>query len=277
MNRVFLTIIGTLMLISCNQSGQQNGPTKNDANQRENRKVELVRKPLSFSGTFYQITNIGSPNIVFTEGDCSVEVEGPSNSVNAVRIDVDSNVLTIYVNNEENFGTNIFSDDTSDITLYISCPSLQILATCGTGNFKSIGTIHNSDMHVGCLGTGAIDLDSVITTGTFKYESSGDGNAIFNHIHAGQDCNLLLSGSGNVMANVDVAENLLVENDHSGNVSINGKSHNADISILGESNCNADLVADNLDLTALHGNITLKGKYGKKNINQSKNAKVTIL
>ena len=79
------------------------------------------------------------------------------------------------------------------------------------------------------------------------------------------------------MANVDVAENLLVENDHSGNVSINGKSHNADISILGESNCNADLVADNLDLTALHGNITLKGKYGKKNINQGKNAKVTIL
>jgi len=277
MNRVFLTIIGTLMLISCNQSGQQNEPTKNEANQNENRKAEIIRKPLSFSGSFYQITNIGSPNIVFTEGNYNIEAEGPSNLVDAVNIEVDSNVLTVGMKNEDTIGTNKFANGPSDITLYISCPSLQILATCGTGNFRSIGTIHNSDMHVGCLGTGTIDLDTIITAGTFKYESSGDGDAIFNHIRANLDCSLLLSGKGNVTANVDVAENLLVDNENSGNVSISGKSHNADISILETSNFNADLVADYLDLTALRGNITLKGKYSKKNIKQGKNAKVTIL
>ena len=277
MKRIFFAVFSIVMLVSCNQSGQQNTPAKNDANQSENREVEKVRRPISFSGTFYQITNIGSPDIVFTEGDYSIEAEGPSSMVNAVNIDVDCNVLTVSMNNEERIGTNQFANGPSSVTLYISCPSLQILATCGTGGFRSVGTIHNSDMHVGCLGTGTIELDTVVTTGTFKYESSGDGDALFHHIRADQDCNLLVSGRGNTTADVDIAERLLVENDNSGTVSVSGKAHKAEINILETSDCNADLNADQLDLTALRGNITLKGKYAKKNINQSKKAQVTIL
>ena len=101
MKRIFFAVFSIVMLVSCNQSGQQNTPAKNDANQSENREVEKVRRPISFSGTFYQITNIGSPDIVFTEGDYSIEAEGPSSMVNAVNIDVDCNVLTVSMNNEE--------------------------------------------------------------------------------------------------------------------------------------------------------------------------------
>ena len=249
MKRIFFAVFSIVMLVSCNQSGQQNTPAKNDANQSENREVEKVRRPISFSGTFYQITNIGSPDIVFTEGDYSIEAEGPSSMVNAVNIDVDCNVLTVSMNNEERIGTNQFANGPSSVTLYISCP----------------------------LGTGTIELDTVVTTGTFKYESSGDGDALFHHIRADQDCNMLVSGRGNTTADVDIADRLLVENDNSGTVSVSGKAHKAEINILETSDCNADLNADQLDLTALRGNITLKGKYAKKNINQSKKAKVTIL
>jgi len=271
MNRVFLAIIGILMLISCNQSGPTNTPDRNESKNI----VERVRKPLSFSGTFYQITNIGSPNIIFTEGDYSIEAEGPSNILNSVNINVDSHVLTVYIKNEESLSMNQYANVTSPVTLYVSCPSLQILANCGTGNFTSVGSIHTPDLQVGCLGTGAIDMDTVITTGTFRYESSDDGDATFHYIQAQQDCNLLISGKGNTTAHVDIAENLLVENDNRGNIVLSGRTHKADINILGESNCVADFDADQLDLTALRGNVVLKGKYKQKNIHQGKNAKIT--
>ena len=274
MNRVFLAIIGILMLVSCKQSGPTNEPAKNETGKTEKQVEERIRKPLSFSGTFYQITVIGSPDIIFTEGDYSIEAEGPSNIVNFVNINVDSHVLTVNMKNEDTIGTNQFAHGPSPITLYISCPSLQLLAVCGTGSFKSVGAIHTPDMQVGVLGTGNIELDSVITAGTFRYDSSGDGNALFHHIQAQQDCNLLLSGKGNLNADVDIAGNLLIENDNCGNVVVSGKAHTADLSILEESNCTAEFDADQLELTALYGNVTLKGKYRQKDIHQGRNAKI---
>lgn len=275
MKRIFLAIFSIAMLASCNQSGQQNQPAKDGAKQDTPRETEKVRKPLSFSGAFYQITNMGSPDIVFTEGDYSIEAEGPASLLNAVNIEVDSHVLTVSIKNEENFGTNQFSSAPSRITLYVSCPSLQILAVCGTGNFKSVGPIHTPDIQIGMLGTGNLELDSVFTTGSFSYESSGDGNAIFQHIRSAHECNFMISGAGSTTADVDVAEQLLMHNDHTGNVVISGKANTADLIILGESNCVADFDADQLHLTALYGNVTLNGKYRQKEVQQGKKAIIT--
>ena len=274
MNKVFLTIIGVLLLVSCNPSGSKKEPSNNNATNERAMPVAKVRKPLSFSGTFYQITNVGSANIVFTEGDYSIEAEAPENIFNVVNVNVDSNVLTVSIENEGTLGLDRFSGS-SQITLYVSCPSLQLLAVCGTGNFQSVGTIHNDNMHVGCLGAGSIDLDTVMTTGLFKYESTGDGNAVFRHIHTTQECKLLLSGVGNTTADVDVADRLLVQNDFTGNVSVSGKAKVAELTLLEKSNCIAAFDADCLNLTALRGDVVLKGKYKQKNVHQGKHAKVT--
>jgi hypothetical protein len=275
MNNVFWTIIGVLLLVSCNQSSSNSNTPKNEDSTPPSQLAPKVRKPLSFSGTFYQITCLGSPDIVFTEGDYSIEAEAPENVFNAINVNVDSNVLTISIDYEESLGLNRFKDS-SPVTLYVSCPSLQLLATCGTGNFKSIGTIHNEDMHVGCLGTGSIELDTVITTGTFKYESSDDGNAVFRHIRSTQDCKLLLSGAGNTTADVDVASQLIIQNDHTGNVSVSGKAKTADVTLLQNCNCVAAFDADQLNLSAIRGNVVLKGKYAHKDIYQGKHAKVSL-
>lgn len=276
MNKVFLTIIGVLLLVSCNPSGTNRGPEKERGANEPAPLAKKVRKPLSFSGTFYQITNVGSPNIIFTEGDYSIEAEAPENLFNAINVNVDSNVLTVSVDNEDRLGIDTFGNSRSPITLYISCPSLQLLAICGTGSFQSIGTIHNDNMHVGCLGTGSIDLDTVMTAGSFKYESSDDGNAIFRHIQSAQECNLLVSGTGSTTADVDVADRLLVQNDYTGNVSVSGKAKVAEVTLLEESNCVVAFDADRLNLTALRGNVVLKGKYKQKDVHQGKNAKISL-
>lgn len=275
MNKVFLTILGVLLLVSCNSGGPKNESSKSDEVSAPVQPAKKVRKPLSFSGTFYQITCIGSPNVVFTEGDYSIEAEAPENILNAIHVDVDCNVLTLSIDREDAIGINQFSSDNA-VTLYVSCPSLQLLATCGTGNFKSIGTIHNTDMHVGCLGTGSIELDTVMTSGTFKYESSGDGNAVFHHIRADHDCSMLLSGAGSTTADVDIAEKLLVQNDYTGDVSVSGKANIADVMIMEQSNCVVAFDANQLNLTALKGNVALKGKYKQKEVNQGKNARVSL-
>ena len=275
MNKVFLIIIGVLFLVSCNSSGTKNEPVKNNDTNEPDVQVTKVRKPLSFSGTFYQITNVGSPDIVFTEGDYSIEAEAPENLFNVINVNVDSNVLTVYIDNEGQLGLDRFNS-VSPVTLYISCPSLQLLAVCGTGSFRSVGTIHNENMHVGCLGTGSIELDTVMTMGTFKYESSGDGDAIFRHIQDAEECSLLLSGEGNTTADVDVPNRLLVQNDHTGNVSVSGKAKVAELTLLEECNCEAAFDADQLYLTALRGNVVLKGKYKQKDVHQGKNAKISF-
>jgi len=275
MNKVFLTIIGALLLVSCNQSGSNSNASKNEESTPPSMPAPKVRKPLNFSGTFYQITSLGTPDIIFTEGDYSIEAEGPENVLNVIKVNVDSNVLTVSIENEESLGLDRFNGS-SPVTLYVSCPSLQLLATCGTGNFKSIGTIHNEEMHIGCLGTGTIELDTVVTTGTFKYESSGDGNAVFAHVRTAQDCRLMLSGAGNITADVDVAGQLLIQNEYTGNVSVSGKAKTADVTLLEDCNCVAAFDADQLNLSAIRGNVVLKGKYAHKDVHQGKNAKVSF-
>ena len=274
MNKAFLTIISALLLVSCNQSGSTSSTPKDEASTLSFQAAPMVRKPISFSGTFYQITCLGRPDIVFTEGDYSIEAEAPENVFNAIKVNVDSNVLTINIENEELLGLEQFHDG-SPVTLYVSCPSLQALAMCGSGNFRSVGTIHNEEMHVGNLGTGAIELDTVVTTGKFKYECSDDGNAVFRHVRVAQDCKLLLSGSGNTTADVDVAGQLIVQNDYKGNVSVSGKAKTADVTLLEDCNCVAAFDADQLTLSAIRGNVVLKGKYAHKDIHQGKNAKIS--
>jgi len=274
MNRVFLAIIGILMLASCNQSGPTSQSAKDETKPTEVREPERIRKHITFSGTFYQITHLGSLDIVFTEGDYSIEAEGAENMLNSLHIDIDSNVLTVSIENEESLGINSFVNSSSPVTLYISCPSLQTLAVCSTGSFKSVGPIHTTDMELGILDTGCIELDTVFTTGSFNYESSGSGNAIFHHIRTQHDCSLMPSGGGDITADVDVADKLLIQNENTGNILVSGKAHQAELVILEESNCVAQFDADQLKLTALMGNVTLKGKYSHKEIHQGKNAKV---
>lgn len=276
MNKTFLTLLSGLLLISCQQTNKnQEQKQKNSLTETIKQSEPVVRKSIPFSGEFYQITNIGSPNIIFTEGDYSIEAEGSESMIKELSTDIDCNVLTVNLNNEEKVELNKFKDIKSNITLYISCPKLQIVAMCNTGSFHSIGTIHTSSMQVGCLGTGGIEMDSIITD-IFKYEASGNGNAKFNYIKATGETTFLLSGLGKTSCHLDVTDNLFFDCRNNCKAYINGNVNIANISVNDNSKCHININADKLNVSVINSEVNIKGKIKNKNIQKGHGAKVTF-
>ena len=72
--KLFLISLYSLIALSCGQK-EETSSHEVDNNKTE---VNLIRKPIAFNGTFYSITNLGSINIIYTQGPHSIEFEGDS-------------------------------------------------------------------------------------------------------------------------------------------------------------------------------------------------------
>ncbi len=263
--------------MSCTTNVRENKPevsNQTTVEQPAETPVNIVQKAIPFSGEFYQITNLGSINVEFTEGNYAITAEGPQNLVEMIQANVDSYVLTLSLTNEEKIDITMFERNNTHLTVHVSCPDLRLVATCSSGSFKSVGPIHSSSLHVGILGKGDIMMDSVITDGSFKYEGNGDGNAEFRYLKC-TEANIFAAGQGATVANVDVNGKLFVENDSQGEVSVSGNASNTEILSIGSGFINADLTTDNMQANALMGKITLKGKYKHETIHEAKEAKIT--
>lgn len=274
----------SLTLVACtdtkNEPGNQTGDSEPiyvvDTNGTAEEKT-LATKNIPISGEFYQITNIGSSDIVYTDGPCSITAEGPADLLDMVKATVDSGTLTVNLGDDENIDIHQFTGRNSNVTLHISCPELKILALCGSGNFLAEEDIHTSDIHIGTLSTGSIVIHNLFCSGSFKYESSNKGTATFEHIQAGDESKFLLGGEGATVADIDITAPLYVDLDNQAPLELSGNASEMEIMGFGHSLGNFSINADKLTVSALgHTQINLTGNYKSKEITKKEKGNVTI-
>ncbi len=227
-----------LVLCSCN-----NGGTENSENDKDSTKVavntakkKIVKLPFPITDNFNHITSIGGIDIVYTQGDYHIEVEGDSALLQHIQAEVESGVLTINIRGERNKDINIY-EGKYNVTAYISSPDLKCVAICSTGNFTSKGLWEVDDIELGTIGTGAFNIDSICCA-TFKYQSTGTGDATFNYLEANDKLDIACMAANHVNANVNTS--FLTVATNSGKVKLSGIAKNKDIAATKET-----LVEDN--------------------------------
>ncbi|MCD8235355.1 MAG: DUF2807 domain-containing protein [Prevotellaceae bacterium] len=255
---VMTVVLCATLLSSCGNSNSANDKAVSDADS-----VSVPKKVMTHvkvAGDFYQITNIGSVDVVFSEGDYKIDVECDSSLLPYVSTTFDSGTLTVFMRREEK--GEVEWAGKSNATLYVSCPLIKYIAVCGGGSFKSVGTIHSTDMQIGNLGTGNIELDSVVCE-TFEHEHRTDANAVFKHVTC-ERAKLLSYGSGTIQSDIDAGSIYAVIGGE-GDMECNFRSDDVEISSFSSGDA-----AFNLDCKQLNvshqgtGKIVLNGHSEQK-------------
>ena len=187
MNKKFLTISILLVTLfcSCNQSPKtaqrkgENTEAKATARTVKQERVKRIHVPIA--ADFQNIISIGGVNIIYTQGsNYNIELEGDSALLGHVRVDIESNVLTLNVKADSNKDINRYESNYG-ITAYITTPDLQCVSLCESGNFTCEGKWESPKIHIGCMSTGRFDVNE-IECETFKYESSDFDKSHFKSI-----------------------------------------------------------------------------------------------
>ena len=219
----FLITLSALFLLgSCrNTPTLQEGKTAQEQTNPDKAKRNFVRRYINIPQDFNYIINLGSIDIIYTQGNFSVEVEGDSATLHFLHTDFDSNLLTVSIGNDGNTDYNFFGN-TSNVKMYISCPDLKCVSICGNGSFASQATWRTEDLQLGVLGTGALKIGKVECT-TLSIQSSDIGDISIADLHA-EDATIYSRSSAHIDLNVDV-NNLTVLNEGSQTITLTGSAH----------------------------------------------------
>ena len=225
MRHKIFTILATLsILTACNSTApKQEEKSDADNTKRQNeRKANVVRRQLGPVKEFSYLTNLGSVNIIYTQGDYNMEVEGDSAMLQYLVTSFDSNLLTISMRSDGNSDINLYGN-TSNVTMYLSCPDLKCVSICGNGGFESIGTWSGDDIEVGVLSTGTMSLGT-IECNTFKMQSTSVSLISIANLKA-QEATMLTRTNATIDMKVDV-EDLTIINDGNPKITLTGKATN---------------------------------------------------
>ncbi|MEO5648414.1 MAG: head GIN domain-containing protein [Ginsengibacter sp.] len=199
MKRYFFMLMALMALASCKKdrvsgSGEIITETRNVAN-------------------FYNVSVSGSSNVFITRGDnFEVKVKAYENIIPYLETKIQDGTLLIAFKDNSNV-----SNDNSEI--FITMPSLNSVATSGSGNITSAGEFLGSgNFKASVSGLGNISLGSG-TAGNFQINISGSGNVKSFGLKAQQTV-VNIEGSGN--AEVTVLQNLNATINGSGNVYYKG-------------------------------------------------------
>ena len=225
MKCVYFTILSALLLLEAchNAPSPQDQPVSNSAEQpvQSAKKRNIVKRSISIPQDFSYITNLGSIDIIYTQGNFKVEVEGDSSTLNFLHTDFDSNLLTVSIGNDGNTDYNFYGN-TSNVKMYVSCPDLKCVSICGNGSFESQATWHTEDLQLGVLGTGSLKTGKVECT-TFSIQSSDTGPINIGELQA-EDATVFSRSSARIDLNVNV-NNLTVLNEGSQTLTLTGSAH----------------------------------------------------
>ena len=222
--QIITALTAMSMLAACNNSAKkQTGVAEQEeASQRRRKSENIVRQKLGTLKEFTHITNIGSVNIVYTQGEYSMEVEGDSTMLQYITTSFDSNLLTVSMRTDGNRDFNLYGN-TSNVTMYLSCPDLQCVSICGNGGFESKGKWSGDNIEVGVLDTGELHLDS-IECNTFSLQSTSVSLINIANLKANEAA-ILTRTSATIDINVD-AEDFTVLNDGKPKITLTGKVTN---------------------------------------------------
>lgn len=223
----FALISTMLLLFSCNGSQPANSP-ESQANAAENASSEqtenaaakqnIIRRHINIPRDFNYITNLGSIDIIWSQGDYSMEAEGDSALLQYIVTDFDSNLLTINLENDTHMDSNIYGIK-SNLKVYISSPDLKCISICGNGSFETTGTWKSDDIKTGVMSKGSLKLGRIECT-TFTLQSTDIGSITLSDITA-DDITLYSNSSANISVNA-TAENMAILNDGTQHITISG-------------------------------------------------------
>ena len=206
MKRTYTTLIACAAIIlfaACRQTpSEKNAPVKDNASteaKQPNRNI--VKQHIALPSTFTHITNLGSIDIIYTQGDYNIDVEGDSTMLRYLSTTFEGNLFTTTIFTDNNPDINIYGNK-SNVKMYVSCPDLQCVSICGNGGFTSQGRWETTDAQIGVFGTGTLQLDEVLCS-SFKLESGDKGPIKIAHLQA-EDVSLYARSSANIKVNMDV-------------------------------------------------------------------------
>jgi hypothetical protein len=206
MNRKYITYIvcgACVLLGSCRPATPEKNPTSKESAPAEAKqpKRNIVRQHIAIPSTFTHITNLGSIDIIYTQGDFNIDVEGDSAMLGYLNTTFESNLLTTNIYTDNNPDINLYGSK-SNIKMYVSCPDLQCVSICGNGGFTSKGTWETENAQIGVFGSGTLKLGDVQCT-TFKLESGDKGPIRIQHLKA-EDASIYSHSPANIDADLDV-------------------------------------------------------------------------
>ncbi len=223
-----ITLAALLLLGSCRQSStpkekEQNVTTKSEKS--ATREQNIIKKHISIPFDFSYITNLGSVDIIYTQGNYNIEVEGDSALLNYLNINFDSNLMTVYVQTDNSTDINLYGAK-SNIKMYVSTPELKCVSICGNGSFESQATWRAENLQLGVLSTGKMNIGRVECT-TLDLQSTDIGDITLTDLHA-EDATIYSCSSANINVNMNV-KNLVVINDGKQKMKLTGKAQHVAI------------------------------------------------
>lgn len=183
----------------------------------------VVRKRISTAADFSYITNLGSVDIIYTQGDYNLEAEGDSVTLNFLKTEIDSHLLTVTVHTDNNTDLNQYGN-TSNIKLYVSCPELRCVSICGNGSFTSKGPWNAEQLQFGGMGTGELNVEQVECQ-KCDIQTNDVGKITFGELKA-KDVMLLSYGSADIDLNI-LADSLMVLNEGKQHLHLKGNVQTA--------------------------------------------------
>ncbi|MBR3455814.1 MAG: DUF2807 domain-containing protein [Bacteroidaceae bacterium] len=252
-----------LLTTACTGEKKQNNNNPDNIGKTEVDSTKIVRRHQICEQGFYQITHIGTFDVIYREGDYSLEYEGDSTLFPSMVAEFDSGTLTLSRRGENNTDVHAFSSR-SNLKVYVSCPELRLLAVCNSGSFRGLGTIHTTDMQIGVMGSGSVVLDSV-QCNTLMVQNNDAGGVTITSCRS-QSIDLLGKGSGNVSGGYEVEgeANLTFSGSATNDLSCKAK----DVTLLstGDGTTNLNVDCDKLNIQAVgNGTLNLDGQAHEKN------------
>ena len=240
MKQGFIITLAVLLLLgACRRANTENKEQSNKKNieKAETREQNIIRKRISIPFDFSYITNLGSVDIIYTQGSYAIEVEGDSVTLNYLKAEFDSNLLTVSMQDDNNTDTNLFGNAGS-VKMYVSAPHLKCVSICGNGSFESQATWREEDIQLGVLSTGSMKIGRVECT-TFNLQATHIGDVTLTDLHA-DDVTLYTRDAGNIDVNMDV-KNLVIINEGEKKLHLKGKAGNVMVKMPNDMNLTNDL------------------------------------
>ena len=240
MKKYYFLILICSMLMACSNKGGNKAGTENVKGNTEKTGQAETSQSKSKTGkriipTAFDFSNICSMcgiDIEYRQGEhCTIELEGDSALLTHVTADVESGQLTLGLHSDSNKDINLYESN-YNITAYITTPTLQYVSLCGSGNFRSTGTIKGTNIHIGSLSTGSFDVEEVECE-TFKFEGTFHDRSTFHSVKANSATIITYRKSESSFI-LDV-DDLVIVSEGGSKVTVSGTARNKQIMERGNS------------------------------------------
>ena len=121
---IIITLAALLLLGACRRASteKQDNSNKKNIEKTETREQNIIRKRISIPFDFSYITNLGSVDIIYTQGNYAIEVEGDSTTLNYLKAEFDSNLLTVSLQDDNNTDINLLATQATSRCMFLPPP-----------------------------------------------------------------------------------------------------------------------------------------------------------